>query len=252
LWRSVAKTVGVMLASQQSRSKYTPLLDTEPDAEMGLTPESAAAPAPAPAAAAAAAAAGPLRPPISQLSKALKESRRASQAVVALGSQQQQQDQQGGMSYKAFMDSYEERCEAVLTKVYQSMFKVKEHVALSESEVRILLFQTRRVPTSVWLYLQDGQPNTPRCSRHRCVGSGSGIPTPHGLSCLHMFHPDDAAPHPTPRPQVQCERCMCTTSMGSTSFPPKLSPTEQHHTITWSGHIKHFPLDLSMALQDQP
>ena len=240
-----------MLAPQQSRSKYTPLLDTEPDAEMGLTPESAAAPA------AAAAAAGPLRPPISQLSKALKESRRASQAVVALGSQQQQQDQQGGMSYKAFMDSYEERCEAVLTKVYQSMFKVKEHVALSESEVSILLFQTRRVLTSVWLYLQDGQPNTPRCSRHRCVGSGSGIPTPHGLSCLHMLHPYDAAPHPTPqplcaRPQVQSERCMCTTSMGSTSFLPKLSPTEQHHTITWPGPIKHFPLDLSMALQDQP
>jgi hypothetical protein len=47
--------------------------------------------------------------------------------------QQQQQRQQ--KSYSQFMDEYEERCEAVLTKVYQSMFKVKEHMQLSESEV---------------------------------------------------------------------------------------------------------------------
>eukprot|EP00775_Hariotina_reticulata_P007985 gene7986-8183_t len=35
------------------------------------------------------------------------------------------------------LDHYEVRCEAVLTSVYQSMFKVKDHIALAESEVYV-------------------------------------------------------------------------------------------------------------------
>jgi hypothetical protein len=41
-----------------------------------------------------------------------------------------------GEAYGQFMEAYEERCEGVLTQVYQSMFKVKEHAQLAESEVR--------------------------------------------------------------------------------------------------------------------
>jgi len=66
--------------------------------------------------------------------------RQQQQQHPSVQSQQQQQQQQGqpppqSVSYQQFMAEYEERCEAVLTKVYQSMFKVKEHVQLSESEV---------------------------------------------------------------------------------------------------------------------
>lgn len=58
-------------------------------------------------------------------------------AVQQQQSQQQQQEQgeQAAAAYDSFMRSYEERCEDCLTRVYSSMFKVKEHVALAESEV---------------------------------------------------------------------------------------------------------------------
>jgi hypothetical protein len=40
-------------------------------------------------------------------------------------------------AYQEVVDHYEVRCEAVLTSVYQSMFKVKDHIALAESEVYV-------------------------------------------------------------------------------------------------------------------
>lgn len=56
-----------------------------------------------------------------------------STAAAQCNAQQQQQQCQSYSSAE-----YEERCEAVLTKVYSSCFKVKEHVALAESEVGLL------------------------------------------------------------------------------------------------------------------
>jgi hypothetical protein len=68
------------------------------------------------------------------------DSKKQGLPVTTLNDQQQQQQQaqqgvEASVSWQSFMEQYEERCEAVLTKVYQSMFKVKEHVQLAESEV---------------------------------------------------------------------------------------------------------------------
>ncbi|KAF8062102.1 hypothetical protein HT031_004362 [Scenedesmus sp. PABB004] len=41
------------------------------------------------------------------------------------------------LSYDQIMEKYEERCEGVLTAVYQSMFKVKELMGVAESEVYV-------------------------------------------------------------------------------------------------------------------
>jgi hypothetical protein len=74
---------------------------------------------------------------VSHLTQALRGSSRnkdqlPSTAAHSNGQQQQQQQRQPYSS-----QDYEERCEGVLTKVYSSCFKVKDHVALAESEVGV-------------------------------------------------------------------------------------------------------------------
>jgi hypothetical protein len=53
------------------------------------------------------------------------------------GWQGEEEEEARAAALQQFQSDYEERCEGVLTRVYQSMFKVKETVVLAESEVRV-------------------------------------------------------------------------------------------------------------------
>lgn len=155
LWRSVTKALGLVSRSQAPQGHYSRLPDCDP--ELGAATLATGA-----AGSAGGASNGTVAGvSVSHLTSALRSSSNKGAADHAAGKpwglsrqqsqvrqrsqhleqpqqlQQQQVQQQDQKSFKQFMDEYEERCEAVLTKVYQSMFKVKEHMQLSESEVSI-------------------------------------------------------------------------------------------------------------------
>jgi hypothetical protein len=152
LWRSLTKALGFVSKSQQVPAHYSHLPDCDPEMGAGALPTGAAD-------SAGGASNGTIAGvSVSHLTSALRSSsnkgagdhaagkpwgvsrqqsqlRQRSQHLEQPQQQQQLVQQQDQKSFKQFMDEYEERCEAVLTKVYQSMFKVKEHMQLSESEV---------------------------------------------------------------------------------------------------------------------